>query len=154
LVQRAGLVVWAGWVNVESDAPLRITDPTSACSALDLAGTMASEARPEPPPGVLCSEWAVARANASGSVEVAQCRQSRCETWSRYERASATPIANGADSAGDRKWLGQSWATWGIVAGAVVAVTGVVLWQTGAFDTRERPPEFVFTGPEAGALRF
>src|SRR5688572_10834325 len=38
LVQRAGMLVWAGWAEVQSDLQLRVADPTRACSALDFAG--------------------------------------------------------------------------------------------------------------------
>jgi hypothetical protein len=47
-----------------------------------------------------------------------------------------------------------TWLTWSLLGAGAVAATGIVLWQTGAFEQPAPSTEFVFSGPDAAAYHF
>ena len=159
---RAGRRISAAWVELGSPPELSIVDPTPACSELDLLGTLAGELRAEPLPGVACRQWAVARPSATGGTELASCRGSHCEVWETTHRAVANNGGAGRDSASPSladtletaSEALPSWITWGAIGLGSAVATGLILWQTGVFDSPAQSTEFVFTGPTAAAISF
>jgi hypothetical protein len=156
LVYRGNRRAWFAWVDAGATLELGARDPTTACSALDLADVADGTTAPRPAPGVLCLRWLAARPTALGGTELAECTASRCGRWQSArgplpgDRAGAVRAHPGEDSAA--AWPG--WATWGLVGAGVVIATGVVLWQAGTFDRPAAATEFVFTGPSAAVLQF
>jgi hypothetical protein len=154
-VYRGTRRAWFAWVDAGATGELGPSDPTPACSALDLADVADGATAPRPAPGVLCVRWLAARPAAPGGTELAECTASRCGRWQntagalRGDGAHAERAHPGEDTAA---W--PAWATWGVVGAGVVVATGFVLWQAGLFDRSEAATEFVFTGPSAGALQF
>jgi hypothetical protein len=143
--------VWAGWIETEAGPVL--TDPTRACSALDLADVVGAPEGPRPAPGVLCARWLAARPAPLGGTEVAECSTSRCGRWEAPSPARATPEAAGLALTEDASaW--PAWATWGLVGAGVATAAGVVLWRSGVFDRSSPETEFTFTGPSAATYRF
>ncbi len=154
---RGGTYVWAGWVEVGPSSELRVEDPTLACSDVDLAGVALGPEAALPPPGVLCSRWAVARPGAIGGTDIALCHGARCAPW---EHQGSLGVATGGAAAGGGEAAPTSgaglppWLTWTAAAAGAAAAAGIILWQSGAFSRPEPSTEFVFTGPTAGALQF
>jgi hypothetical protein len=152
-LSRGGLPVWSGWITLEPGPGQPLPDPTTACSALDLADVGAGGAAPEPAPGVRCERWAVARPSLLGGVDLAECAGSRCEPWRPVGATRSEAPAARHDAQPERSgW--PSWATWGLIGASALATTGIVLWRAGAFERDTPGTEFVFTGPSAPALRF
>jgi hypothetical protein len=140
----------AAWIALGASPAFELVDPTEACSELDLLGTRDAAAAPEPSPGVLCSEWAVARPTGGGATSLAYCRGSSCAPWQTLEAPSA-PLAAALPEpalADDRAGL-PPWLTWGAVGVGSVVAAGLILWQAGAFDGPASDTEFTFTGPTA-----
>jgi hypothetical protein len=156
-VLRASALIWAGWVQLGSPPQLHILDPTLPCSDLDLLGVEARPDAPGPPPGVACPTWAVARPGSGGSVDLAFCQGSHCAAWEHVGGRNA-PLtlapANRSHTVGDVGESLPAWVGWSALATGAAVATGLILWQTGAFDTPAPATEFVFTGPTAGALQF
>lgn len=153
-LQRADVLVLATWSELGAE-PSRVTlAPAASCSRVDLAGTEGGSTAPSADAAVTCPRWLAARA-APGGVQVARCEASRCDRWTRLGTSGPVAVfdAQGAEQ-DSSSWLASPWVTWGAAFTGVAIVTSLVLWQTGAFDGRERAPEFVFTGPSAAALRF
>jgi hypothetical protein len=156
-VLRAGVLIWAGWLDPGSPPRLLVEDPTVPCSDLDLLGIEARPDAPEPLPGVTCPSWAVARPGSGGGVDIALCEGSHCASWEqRGGRNTALTLAsaNPSSTVDDADESLPSWLGWSALATAAAVATGLILWQTGAFDTPAPATEFVFTGPTAGALPF
>jgi hypothetical protein len=159
LLARGAATVTSVWVEATPGTETPLADPTRACSALDLAGLDAGTgSAPRPPPGVLCQRWAVARRSPLGGTELAPCQASRCGPWEpvRHPLGGAPVAAAGgpphAGAEPDAPW--PAWLTWSLLGAGAAAATGVVLWQTGAFERPAPSTEFVFTGPNAAAYRF
>lgn len=155
-VFRERVLVWAGWVELDSPPRLTVPDTTSPCSTPDLSGTVLAVAAPVAAPGVHCAEWAVAAPAPAGGLRLALCHAARCEAWEYLASPLATQGPRAAESASphtERPW--PAWVTWGAVGLGAAAGTALVLWRTGAFASRTPSTEFVFTGPStAAALRF
>jgi hypothetical protein len=151
---RAARLAAAAWTELDHAALHVAAAP--ACSRLDLAGAAATAHAPLPDAAVTCPSWLAARSGAGGSVSIARCQGARCTPWSLVVMGEAEPgaVLVTRDGREGESWLGSAWLTWGAAAAGVAIVTSVVLWQAGAFDARERQPEFVFTGPSAAAFRF
>lgn len=146
--------LWAAWVELGSPPRLRVEDPTIPCSELDLAGVTAGPEGPTTAPGILCEEWAAARPNTLGGIDVAACRASECTTWAHRPRGDA-PLepADGASRPPASEGL-PSWVTWSAVGVGAATAVGLILWRSGALERSDAATEFVFTGPTAAALRF
>jgi hypothetical protein len=154
-VYRGARRAWFAWVDAGATLELDASDPTTACSALDLADVADGTTAPRPAPGVLCVRWLAARPAALGGTELAECTASRCGRWQSTGGAlpgDGAGAARAHPSEDTAAW--PAWATWGLVGAGVVVATGVVLWQAGAFDRSAPATEFVFTGPSAAALQF
>jgi hypothetical protein len=153
-VARGPLPVWSGWVTLEPGHVEPLPDPAPPCSALDLADVDAGSAAPAPAPGVRCGRWFVARPSSSGGLDVAECAGSRCEPWQRAGTVRSDMAAGSLEAVAPEHDGWPGWATWSLVGAGALAVTGVVLWQVGAFERDAPGTEFVFTGPSASAYRF
>lgn len=151
-VFRGDTRLWAGWLELGSPPRLSIDDPTIPCSELDLAGVTAGPGAPATAPGILCEEWAVARPNPLGGVDVAACHGSECTAWA-HRPVVGLELADGAQGPRASEGL-PSWVTWSAVGVGAAATVGLVLWRSGAFERSDAATEFVFTGPTAAALRF
>ncbi len=155
---RAQRRIAAAWVEVGADRRLPIEVPGTSCDELDLLGTRVGDARPEPLLGVTCDAWAAARENASGGLEFAFCKGSSCEPWQTVPKpqlaASAAATAPRPHAAEADAHAGSPWLTWSLVGLAAVGATGLVLWQTGAFDEPAPATKIVFTGPSAASIAF
>lgn len=153
-VFRGDTRLWAGWLELGSPPRLSIDDPTIPCSELDLAGVTAGAGAPATAPGILCEEWAAARINALGGIDVAACHASECSAWAhRPAVAAKLPLTDGTPHPRASEGL-PSWVTWSAVGVGAAATAGLILWRSGAFERSDAPTEFVFTGPTAATLRF
>jgi hypothetical protein len=153
-VSRSGALIWAGWVDPGSPPLLRIEDPSMACSDLDLLGVEARPDAPQPPPGIVCPSWAVARLGSNDGVDIALCHGSHCAPWERSGARNAALTLAPADAVGDAGESLPAWVGWSALATGAAVATGLILWQTGAFDRSPPATEFVFTGPTAAAVHF
>jgi hypothetical protein len=153
-IVRADTLVLATWTELGAERGRVTIAPATACSRLDLAGTAGGALAPLPHASISCRDWVAARA-ADGGVELARCQAARCGSWSRIGLSAPAALFDVQPPERDSgSWLASPWVTWGAALTGVALVTGVVLWQAGAFDADERAPEFVFTGPSAAALSF
>lgn len=151
-IVRGAATVWSAWVDAGPEQSDRM-DPAVACSALDLAGVGGGGADAlQPPPGILCPRWAVARRGLAGNTELATCERSRCGPWERPPHVTTASGAPSNDRSAEGRW--PAWATWSLLGVGAAAATGLVLWQAGAFEQPAPSTEFVFTGPNAAAYRF
>jgi hypothetical protein len=143
--------VTAGQTTLALDVPRR-----AACSAEDLeqvprAPSNAAQSRPAPlPSDIACGQWAQVR-EESGGIGVALCEQSRCGAFMHWQRRAPAPFAPLATS-------GKPFPTWAgvvIASGAALALSSVVLWQSGAFE-RGRPAAatWEYGGLNTQGLRF
>lgn len=128
-VFRHGRLVFAQFVVVEpSQKTLDLAvPPLVPCSAEDLETVVANQ---PVPPGVACASWAQVRADSGGGIGVALCHRDHCGAfthWQRREPAPFQPIAV------ERGRL-PSWAGFALAGASVLAASGLVLWQAGAFD--------------------
>jgi hypothetical protein len=148
--------VWASWLDAGDGVELTPTDPSVACSTLDLADVSVGADAPHPAPGVRCERWLAARPAALGGTELSECTASSCGRWqgARDLGEGPGPRGTGRTRAVDGAGAWPAWATWGLVGIGAGALTGVVLWQAGAFDRSRPDTEFVFSGPSASAYRF
>jgi hypothetical protein len=153
-VARGALPVWSGWITLEPGRVEPLPDPSPPCSPLDLADVDVGSSAPAPAPGVRCGRWAVARPGLRGGVDVAECAGSRCGVWQRGGVVRNEVAAGALDAVAPERDGWPSWATWSLIGASALAVTGVVLWQIGAFERDAPGTEFVFTGPSASAYRF
>jgi hypothetical protein len=138
-VLRRGRAVWSGWITIGTTTKSMVlpVPPPLACGRDDLGAPAVSGDRVQVKPGVLCSRWIAARPRAGGGIEVASCHHSWCGPLLPRTRRSGS-IYEGPPQ-GQRKDEGglPAWAGWLIAGAGAAAVTGVVLWRTGAFDGPE-----------------
>ena len=130
---RNGRLVWAGWVKVEAQqAELRLPVPeTIPCSADDLAGSRFEAGRALANAHARCDSYVLARARLGGGIEAALCERNSCCSVSIGEHASA-----GAPHADAKPPL---WPYAVALGAGALAVTGLVLWKSGAFDRPGAP---------------
>lgn len=143
-VLRDGELLWAGWVSVSPSRPVLELDAARvlACSARDLAGTSDGDARPRTPAEVSCPAWAVLRIK-QGRSEIAICRRSHCGSW----YAAAPLVARAADKPRPVAGGVPRWAGYAIAGAGALLITGVTLWQVGAFDRNgSSEPRWVYEG--------
>jgi hypothetical protein len=135
-VLRRGWLIWAAWVSAAGTKPVPFAAPSiTPCTRDDLAGTTLGENAPAAAPGTLCPRWAAARRH-EGELEVALCRHSTCGRFHRLPPESKAAPARPAPAAESRPF--PLWASVALAGAGAALATGVVLWQTGAFDP---PPE-------------
>jgi len=145
--------VSAAWSALGASPTFSLVDPTEPCSELDLLGTRDAAAAPEPSPGVLCGEWAVARPLGGGATALAYCRGSSCAPWQTLGATNASLATARPEPALADDGAGlPPWVTWGAVGVGSVVAAGLILWQAGALDGPASDTEFSFTGPTAVAF--
>lgn len=146
-VQRGGRLVWAGWVTVTPSEPtleLQLLPRAETCSHAELGATTGGAAGPLPPGGVSCPAWAVLRLSR-GRAELALCRRSLCGRW--HVDAEPPVLPARADKARGSESRIPTWATIAIASAGAAVLTGVTLWQTGAFDREQSGrPRWVYEG--------
>ncbi len=153
-VFRAQRRISAAWVTLGASAQVSLPEPAGPCGELDLLGTRATRAAPQPPAGAMCEEWAAAQPDGAGGTLIARCRGASCEPWQTLgaEAPSALPVPHVEPQEPNTPSSVPSWVTWGAVGLGSVVATGLVLWQAGAFDGPTSDTEFTFTGPTAIAF--
>lgn len=109
------------------------------CSADDLGSVsrVPGATSNEPaPPGVSCAQWARVREDGDG-IAVSLCERGQCGAFQHWQRKPPAPFAPIGQSALGRGAF-PTWAGFVLAGGAAVLASGVVLWQSGAFE-RGRP---------------
>jgi len=129
-VWRGGRPIFAAFTEVGSDqTSLELGVPKLVpCGADDLEAVPRTPGATLPP-GIACGHWAEVR-QEQGGIGVALCEQNRCGAfvhWSRRPAAPFVPIAV------ERRSL-PAWAGFAIAGATVALASGLVLWQSGAFD--------------------
>lgn len=151
-VLRAGRAVWAGWVSVTPGhrAVALPAPPLEACSQDDFEGVR-FEANGIAASGVRCALWVAAR-EAGAGVELALCRGSACERPVRWPPVRRQPARRLAPASGPEQ--GSTWPYFVVGGTLAAAVTGLVLWQVGAFeDDEETRARWVFGGVNPTGVR-
>lgn len=149
-VLRHGRAIFAKFVSVEPEQKQLALEapPLTPCSAEDLEGVAANQPIPR---GVTCESWAQVRADAGGGIGVALCQREHCGSfthWQRREPAPFQPIRV------ERGGL-PSWAGFALAGASVLAASGLVLWQAGAFDHgRPTATTWEYGGLNPQAVRF
>ena len=149
-VTRSGRLLWAGWVTLRSsDDFVHLPVPESApCSSDDLASARFALGRAAAPPHARCESYVLARPHPGGGIEAALCERALCGNvliWG--ERTSPR-----APSSTQKKL----WPYLAAAGAAGLAIAGLVLWRSGAFD-RDSPGSneaWVFTGQKPMGLHF
>lgn len=149
-VWRRGKLVFATFFELapEQAAVELAAPPLVACSPEDLAGAGVLHAVPEP---IACSRWAKVRPEQSG-IGVALCEHQRCSAFVHWERR-AEPNFTAIGVENSRAI--PAWATYTIAGTAALLATGLVLWQSGAFE-RGHPSaaNWEYGGLNPQAIRF
>lgn len=132
-VLRNGRLLWAGWAKVEAnEAELRLPVPeTVACSSDDLEGSHFEGGRALPAAHARCDSYVLARARVGGGIEAAVCERNTCGRIVVWEHGGS-PIAHDTQK--------PLWPYAVVLGAGALAVTGLVLWRTGAFDRPGAPP--------------
>jgi hypothetical protein len=128
-VWRRGRLVFATFFELTSEqSNVRLAAPSLvACSREDLADAATASPPSEP---ISCSRWAKVREEGPG-IGVALCEHQRCGDFVHWERRADlafTPIR------ADRSRGIPAWASLTIAGTAALLATGLVLWQSGAFE--------------------
>ncbi len=149
-VTRGGRLLWAGWTKLGREQPsVRLPVPeTVACSADDIGQGYIAGGQAVAAAHARCASYVLARARAGG-IEAALCERERCGKVVIWEH----PQESIASDAASRKTI---WPYAIAASAAALAITGIVLWQTGVFDhpqptTRET---WVFNGQKPMGFSF
>jgi hypothetical protein len=147
-VWRWGRPIFATFTEVSSGQTLLALDVPAVvpCSAEDLQSVPRAPGPVKLAADIACRHWAEVR-EERGGIGVALCEQSRCGDFVHWQRRAAAPFA---PIAVER----SHWPPWAgfAVAGATLAVaTGLVLWQSGAFD-RGQPTIIQYEGTSTGSV--
>lgn len=146
---RDDALIWAGFLMVhDTETEIRIpVAPPAPCSKADLAGTGVHHERVVGAERVRCARWAIARPAAGKGVEIALCRQSECGRLMNWQEGFGEPLVRPLHET--HPWRLPRWAGYVAAGAGVVLTTGLVLWQTGAFEDPDRQPRsFSFGGIE------
>ena len=152
-VRREGELIWAGFLVVHgSQTELRVpVAPPTPCTSADLSGVRVHQDRVLDSERVRCPLWAIARPAANPAaqkgIDIALCRYSSCEVLLNWQAGFGQPLLRPLHEA--HPWRLPPWATY-VAAGVGAALaSGIVLWQTGAFDDpAQEPKSFTFGGIE------
>jgi hypothetical protein len=130
-VWRAGRPIFAKFTPVTAgQTALALDVPAlSPCSIEDLERASAISSGVAAPPTVACAQWARVRQDGTG-IAVSLCQRDRCgafQHWQHREPAPFAPIA----VEGHRF---PAWAGFALAGGAALLASGLVLWQSGAFE--------------------
>jgi hypothetical protein len=148
-VLRESALIWAGFLLVHgADTEVRIPVGAPApCSRADLSGARVQQDQVIGSDGVRCPLWAIARPAASQGIEVALCRRSECGSLMHWQEGFGEPLVKPLHEA--HPWRLPPWAGYVAAGVGAAAATGLILWQSGAFeDPEEQPRSFSFGGIE------
>ncbi len=153
-VWRAGRPIFATFAQVSAEqTSFQLQVPGLVpCSAEDFEA-VPRDARNSVPRGVACQRWARVR-EESGGIGVALCEHSQCGAFFHWQRRVAAPFAPIARVSVESRRF-PAWAGFALAGTAAVLASGVVLWQSGAFE-RGRPSAatWQYDGLNPQALRF
>jgi hypothetical protein len=154
-VWRGGRPIFGTFAEVSPAQPtLRLAVPRLVpCSAEDLelgASDLAVGQRSELPGGISCEHWARVR-EAAGGIAVSLCERSRCGPFVAWRRQTAAPFTPIAEA---RRGF-PAWAGFALASAAALAASGILVWQSGAFD-RDHPgaATWQYGGVNPQGLRF
>lgn len=148
-VLRAATPIWAGFLLVHAaDTEVHVpVAPPRACSRADLAAASVRGDQVIGSEGVRCPLWAIARPRATRGIDVALCRRSECGSLMHWQDGFGEPLVRPLHEA--HPWRLPPWAGYVAAGVGAAAATGLILWQSGAFeDPEERPRSFSFGGIE------
>lgn len=145
-VWRDGQPIFATFFEVTSDQTRLdlAVRPLVACSAEDLA-VVRDAADASPPRSVSCPYWAKVRPEPFG-IGVALCERDTCQPFVHWQPRPALPFT----PITALRPVVPSWAAFALAGVTVAAATGLVLWQSGAFE-HGQPKSWQFAGIERGA---
>jgi len=146
-VLRDDALIWAGFVLVhDADNELAIPAPAPRpCSKPDLSGVSVHRDRVTGAEGVRCPRWAVARPAAGRGVDVALCRHGACGALMNWQEGFGEPLVRPLHEA--HPWRLPAWTGYLAAGVGAAAATGLLLWQSGAFeDPAQEPRSFSFGG--------
>jgi hypothetical protein len=153
-VWRAGRPIFAAFSQISREQTSLMLDVPALvpCGAADLEQVpraLADVGAPLPK-GIACEHWARVREDGAG-IAVALCEHSQCGPFRHWQRQKAAPFA---PIAIERRHF-PAWAGFALAGGAALIASGVVLWQSGAFE-RGRPSAttWEYGGLNPQALRF
>ncbi|MCA9642260.1 MAG: hypothetical protein H6718_00640 [Polyangiaceae bacterium] len=140
-LSRDGRHLYAAWLEVDDKTrqiPLPVPE-TERCTQADFVS-----ARNQPEArkfeSVSCDRWLMARPapgpTRAGQIQVRSCEGELCSGWLVW-KADLRPDFAGPPQVFDHDAGWPDWATYVIVGASALAVTGVVLWQLGTFDSAE-----------------
>lgn len=151
-VWRGGRPIFATFAQVSPEQKaLTLGVPALVpCSVEDLERARPVSPRISEPTTVACAQWARVREDGAG-IAVSLCQHARCgafQHWQRREPAAFAPISV------ERQRF-PTWAGFALAGGAALLASGVVLWQSGAFE-RGHPnaATWEYGGLNPQALRF
>jgi hypothetical protein len=154
-ILRGDSLLWAGFVELAEGADaLSLPRPeVAACSRAELLTVRLAGDRLIVPAEVRCPRWAAVLPLSAGRIEIAPCQRASCGPLAAWpEQAPAAPERRPA-AAAPPGW--PAWATWVAIGAGVLVATGVVVWQSGAFDEPERgSSSWVFGGVKEAGFRF
>ncbi len=153
-VWRGGRPIFAVFSEVTAEqSTLSLDVPARMpCSAEDLefVPRYASAGRAELPPGIACARWAQAR-DDHGGVAVALCEHSHCGAFVHWQRRDPTPFL---PISAERAHF-PSWAGFAIAGATAVVASGILIWQSGAFERgHANAATFEYAGLNPQGLRF
>jgi hypothetical protein len=127
-VSRRGRLIFAAFVELPPDARrlALAVPPLVPCSADDFDRVLRDASNTA---GVRCAHWAKVRSEPLG-IGVALCEGERCGNfvhWQRRPAHSFSPLQSERASV-------PAWASFAIAGGAALLASGLVLWQSGAFE--------------------
>jgi len=130
-VWRGGRPIFATFVEASSgQTRLALNVPALVpCGPEDLEAVPRVAGAAKLSDGIACRHWAKVR-EESGGIGVALCEQSRCGDFVHWQRSVVAPFAPIAVER--RHW--PAWAGFAIAGATVALASGLVLWQSGAFD--------------------
>jgi len=148
-VSRHGRPIFAAFVELPPDARrlALAVPPLVPCSADDLDPVLRD---PNDTARVRCSHWAKVRPEPAG-VGIALCEGERCGKFVHWQHRPAPPFS----PAPNERAILPAWASFAIAGGAALLASGLVLWQSGAFE-RGHPSAttWQYGGVSPQAVRF
>ena len=152
-VFRDEALIWSGFLLVHgADTLVRIPVAAPApCSRADLSAPSVLHDRVTGTAEVRCPLWAIARPTAGEGtgkgVDVALCHQATCGALMNWQEGFGEPLVRPLHEA--HPWRLPAWASYVAAGVGAAAATGLLLWQSGAFeDPAEEPRSFSFGGIE------
>lgn len=141
-VTRQRRQLYSAWVELTAQSatlPLPISSG-ERCSHDDFAALRRAPDDSGAIGSVSCERWLMARPAPgparNGAIQVRRCEGSKCGAWVSWNPTLGVDFAGPAQGFDhDAGW--PDWATYLIVGASAVAITSVVLWQLGTFESAE-----------------